>query len=136
MGGGIQAEMRRGGREKPQRQQRRRWEVNRKIMSTCRTFQYGAQKSSGVVPRKRQLWRGKRSLYVDNDASSASIDGEGPGAWWGGHQVALTASHGSVVFAKAANHHRKECTWVRRGQAGGAEDRGNTTSPDASGMMG
>lgn len=106
------------------------------MMSTCSTFQYGSPKSSGVVPRKRQLWRGKRSLYMDNDGGSASIDGEGPGALWGGHRVALTASHGSVVFAWSANHLRKECTWVRRGQAGGAEDRGNTTSPDASGMMG
>lgn len=51
---------------------------------------------------------------MDNDAGSASIDGEGPGALWEGHGVALTASHGCVVFAWAANHLRKECTQVRR----------------------
>lgn len=83
-------------------------------MCTWYTFQYGLEKSSGVVPRKHQLWGGKRSLYLDNDASSASIDGEGPGALWEGHRVALTASHGCVVFAWAANHLRKECTQVRK----------------------
>lgn len=88
--------------------------VNREIMLTCHTFQYGSQKSSGVVPRKRQLRRGKRSLYMDNDASLASIDREGPGALWEGHRVALTASHACVVFAWAANHLKKECTPVRR----------------------
>lgn len=50
---------------------------------------------------------------MDNDASSASIDGEGPGALWEGHRVALTARHGCVVFAWAANHLRKECARVR-----------------------
>lgn len=55
----------------------------------------------------------KGHCILDNDASSASIDREGPGALWEGHQVALTASHGCVVFAWAANHLRKECTQVR-----------------------
>lgn len=75
-------------------------------------------------------------MWTMTPAQRLLTRGEGAGALWGGHKVALTASHSSVVFAWAANHLRKECTQVRRGQAGGAEDRVNTTSPDASGMMG
>lgn len=54
---------------------------------------------------------------------------------WEGHGVALTASHGCVVFAWAANHLRKGMHSGQKGQAGGVGLRVNTTSSDASGMM-
>lgn len=54
-GRGIQTEIVKKKEKKTQRQiaQREREEVNREIMRACHTFQYGSEKSSGVVPRKR-----------------------------------------------------------------------------------
>lgn len=42
----------RDSEEEKRRDSKERGEVNREIMSTCHTFQYGSEKSSGVVPRK------------------------------------------------------------------------------------
>lgn len=40
-------------KKKNERYSETRGGVNREIMHACHTFQYGSEKSSGVVPRKR-----------------------------------------------------------------------------------
>lgn len=51
-GRGIPTEIARKKKQQQQSDSEEREEVNREIMPACHTFQYGSEKSSGVVPRK------------------------------------------------------------------------------------